>query len=75
METHKHDLSNLFRQLGHSGEAQDIDTFVAGHRLGAGVALAEAPFWTPVQAKFLVQAIAEDSDWAAAADALALRLA
>ncbi len=75
METNKHDLSNLFRQLGLSGEAQDIDAFVAGHRLGAGVTLAEAAFWTPVQAKFLAQSIAQDSDWAAAADALALRLA
>lgn len=74
MEIHKHDLNNLFRQLGYSGDAKDIDAFIAGHRLGAGMALADAPFWSPTQAKFLVQALSEDSDWAEAVDELAVRL-
>lgn len=74
METNRHDLSRLFLQLGLSGGPGDIDTFVAGHRLKAGSAMPEALFWTPMQAKFLAQALADDSDWSAAVDQLAVRL-
>ena len=71
METNSRDLSALFRQLGLSA---DIDAFVAAHPLPAGVPLANASFWSPAQAAFLAQAIAEDADWAEAVDALAARL-
>lgn len=74
METNPHDLRNLFAQLGLSGEKRDIDAFVRGHRLKAGTTLMDAPFWSPVQARFLRQALADDSDWSAAADELAVRL-
>ena len=74
METNIHDLSHLFRQLGLSGDAHDIDTFIANHRLEKGTRLALAPFWSPAQAKFLAQAFLDDSDWAEAADELAVRL-
>jgi hypothetical protein len=47
METNKHNLSNLFRQLGYSGEAKDIDLFIARNRLKKGVALTDAVFWSP----------------------------
>ena len=74
METNPHDLSRLFLQLGLPGGRGEIDIFVAKHRLRVGSALPEAPFWTPVQASFLAQALADDSDWSAAADELAVRL-
>lgn len=74
METHKHDLSHLFRQLGYSGAPQDIDEFVAQHRLKKGEALADAAFWTPAQAHFLRRALAEDSDWSEVVDQLSVRL-
>ncbi|MDD5336646.1 MAG: DUF2789 family protein [Rhodoferax sp.] len=74
VETNPHDLSRLLLQLGLPGGRGDIDTFVAKHRLRAGSAMPEASFWTPVQAKFLAQALADDSDWSAAVDELAVRL-
>jgi hypothetical protein len=74
VETNPHDLRNLFAQSGLSGEKCDMDAFVRGHRLEPGTTMADAPFWSPVQAKFLRQALADDSDWSAAADELAVRL-
>lgn len=74
MEINKHDLSNLFRQLGYSGEAEDIDLFIAGNRLEKGVALTDAVFWSTTQADFLKRALADDSDWAEAVDELSVRL-
>lgn len=74
METHKHDLSHLFRQLGYSGADKDIGDFIAAHRLAKGVALSDAAFWTPAQAHFLRRALAEDSDWSEVVDELSVRL-
>lgn len=74
METTAHNLGNLFRQLGLSGESTDVDRFIAEHPLPSGVALAQAPFWNAEQAAFLKQAIDDDSDWSEAADELAVRL-
>ncbi|UUZ63498.1 DUF2789 domain-containing protein [Polaromonas sp. P1(28)-13] len=74
MDTSHHDLSNLFLQLGLPGEPQAIDAFLADHRLHAGTALPEAPFWSRAQAEFLREALADDSDWAEAADELAMLL-
>jgi hypothetical protein len=74
METNQHDLSNLFRQLGYSGEAKDIETFIATHRLEAGTALLDAVFWSPPQAHFLERVLSDDSDWCEAVDELSVRL-
>jgi hypothetical protein len=74
MDTSAHDIAHLFEQLGLPSAPADIDAFVASHRLAQGVSLCKAPFWNPAQAQFLAQALADDSDWAEAADALALRL-
>lgn len=74
METLKHDWNHLFRQLGFSGAPQDIDAFLTTHRLEKGVALPDAPFWTPMQAHFLRRALAEDSDWSEVVDELSVRL-
>lgn len=74
MEILVHDLSNLFRQLGMAGDAENIDAFLAVNRLKPGTRLAEAHFWNPSQAQFLALAITNDSNWAIAADELATRL-
>lgn len=74
METMVHDLGNLFRQLGMAGDAENIDAFLAANHLEAGTRLGEAPFWNASQAQFLARAITDDSNWAIAADELAVRL-
>lgn len=74
MDTSRHDLPSLFAQLGLPGDAKAIDAFLASHRLARGLALPDAPFWTPAQAGFLREALADDSDWAELADELAMLL-
>ena len=74
MDTSPHLLRTLFAQLGLPNDPASRDAFLASHALGHGEALYEAPFWTPAQAEFLREAIADDSDWCEAADELATRL-
>ena len=74
MDTNPHNLPNLFKQLGLPGQAADIDAFIATHRLPQGTALVDAAFWTPGQAAFLKQSLADDSDWSEVVDELATRL-
>lgn len=70
-----HDLKDLFGQLGLPDDAVSIDRFIASHRpLPAGVALADAPFWSASQAQFLREEIDDDADWAELIDSLAVRL-
>lgn len=71
MEPAIHRLPDLFRQLGLPDDPASIERFLAAHRpLPAGTPLAEAPFWTPSQAQFLREEIAEDADWAELVDLL-----
>lgn len=66
-----HPFTELFAQLGLPSDEQSIRQFIASHTpLGAGIALAEAPFWTPAQAAFLREEILEDADWAEVVDQL-----
>ncbi|MDF3932662.1 DUF2789 domain-containing protein [Pseudomonas citronellolis] len=74
MDTTPHTFAELFKQLGLPNERQDIDAFLAGHRLEADQALADAPFWNEAQATFLREALDDDSDWAEEVDELAARL-
>ena len=74
MDTSRHDLNALFRQLGLPDSPKEIDAFIAGHAMPPGSALAEAPFWSAGQAAFLAQALAEDSEWTGAVDDLDSRL-
>ena len=68
-------LSQLFAQLGLPADMADIDAFIDRHGpLPEALPLAEAPFWTPAQAAFLREAVADDADWAEAADALSAAL-
>lgn len=71
MESSIHTLRDLFGQLGLPDDAASIEAFVAAHRpLPAGVALADASFWTPSQAQFLREEVADDADWAEIVDTL-----
>lgn len=71
MESPIHRLGDLFRQLGLPDDPAAIENFIAAHRpLPAGVALADAPFWTPSQAQFLREEINDDADWAELVDSL-----
>lgn len=75
MESGIHSMSNLFAQLGLPADSTGIDRFVDSHRpLAEGLALADAPFWTPAQAAFLRDEIIEDGDWAEVVDQLNLAL-
>ena len=75
MDTEKHNLPSLFRQLGLPSDQADIAEFVDSHRpLSDAVRLADAPFWSEAQAQFLREEIYEDSDWAEVVDQLNLML-
>lgn len=71
MELPNHTLSDLFEQLGLAADEAAIESFVALHRpLPEGLAVFDAPFWTPSQAQFLREKIREDADWAEVVDSL-----
>ena len=75
MDSSIHRIGDLFQQLGLPDDPAAIDNFIAAHRpLPAGVALADAPFWTPSQAQFLREKINDDADWAELVDSLAAQL-
>jgi len=68
-------LNTLFSQLGLPDDDSSIHSFVDEHSpLSPEVQLANAPWWSPAQADFLVEAIELDSDWAVVADELDLLL-
>jgi hypothetical protein len=71
MELSNHALADLFRQLGLPDDHASIETFITEHRpLPSAMRLADAPFWSPAQAAFLREEIAEDADWAELVDRL-----
>jgi hypothetical protein len=75
MEKSFHRFSELFAQLGLAHDAAGIREFLHKHApLPLQILLAEAPFWTPAQARLLKDLIAEDADWAEVADQLNLAL-
>ena len=64
MDTSTHNLTSLFEQLGLLASEQDISTFLHEHSpLDPEVKLVDAQFWNPGQRSFLIEALAEDSDW------------
>ena len=72
MEIAIHKLADLFGQLGLPDGPDAIEAFIAAHRpLPKNLPLADAPFWSPSQAQFLREEIAEDADWAELVDSLA----
>lgn len=77
MENAFHRFGDLFAQLGLPADNAGIREFIAAHTPLAGeIRLADAPFWSAVQARLLRELIAEDADWAEVVDHLdaALRL-
>ena len=75
MDTPLHRFHDLFAQLGLPNDAVAIQQFIAAHApLAAETALADAGFWTPAQALFLREALAQDADWAELADQLSAAL-
>jgi len=70
METHSHDMTSLFDQLGLPSDEENIQKFIEEHRLLADTTLFDADFWTDSQAKFLRDQIKADADWAVIIDTL-----
>ncbi|MCT8126834.1 DUF2789 domain-containing protein [Alishewanella sp. BS5-314] len=70
MDTSLHDLSTLFDQLGLENSPEQIQDFVRQHKISAGTALADAPFWNSAQASFLREGWRADSDWSDVIDEL-----
>ncbi|NRA56347.1 MAG: DUF2789 domain-containing protein [Gammaproteobacteria bacterium] len=71
MDTSDHNnMTVLFEQLGLAGSNEQINKFLSEHRLFEHQRIEQADYWTPSQAAFLQQAIAEDSDWAELVDHL-----
>ena len=74
MDTQTHNLSTLFAKLGLPEDPAGIDSFIREHPLPPDMLVADAPFWNQTQAKFLHDALREDSDWAEMVDELNVRL-
>ena len=71
MDTPLHRFHDLFAQLGLPYDEAAIQLFIATHApLAAETSLAGAAFWTPAQALFLREALAQDADWAELVDQL-----
>jgi len=71
MESPIHNLPALFKQLGLSDDAVDIDKFIAAHSpLKPELHLADAFFWSEGQRQLLQDEILEDADWAEVIDQL-----
>lgn len=63
METPIHNLTNLFDQLGLQSDNASITNFIKEHSpLAKHISLADASFWTSVQAAFLREEILKDAD-------------
>ena len=64
MDLSAHTLATLFEQLGLPSSESAINEFIDQHSpLDPQLALQEASFWNPGQRSFLIEALAEDSDW------------
>lgn len=75
MEASYHPFCELFAQLGLPSQEPQIRSFIQAHSpLPDDVALADAPFWTPAQARLLRETWAADADWAPLVDQLDLAL-
>ncbi len=75
MENGIHTLKDVFAQLGLPNGDEEIATFIKQHSpLPDFIRLADAPCWTPSQAAFLREELAEDADWAEVVDRLSAAL-
>uniref|UniRef100_A0A486XIC5 DUF2789 domain-containing protein n=1 Tax=Rheinheimera sp. BAL341 TaxID=1708203 RepID=A0A486XIC5_9GAMM len=70
MDTSVHNLKTLFAQLGLRNSENDIAQFLSQHKLAAGTAIEDAPFWQPSQASFLRESLKQDAEWCEIIDEL-----
>ena len=71
METARHRMSDLFKQLGLAHGPEDVAQFIAQHQgRGHHEGLVQAPVWNPSQQAFLNEAIDQDAEWAGVAERL-----
>lgn len=63
-------LNSLFAQLGLDNNDQAINRFIRQHKLAAGMAIQDAPFWNSAQASFLRESLKQDADWCVVIDEL-----
>lgn len=69
MDINSPTLNDLFAQLGLPDDNANIAAFIAAHKpLPHELTLIQAPWWTPSQAEFLKEAIADDAQWAIIVD-------
>lgn len=75
MESTTHSIANLFAQLGLPSDKDAIDAFIRAHApLAHDVQLVDAGFWSPAQAAFLKDELADDADWSTVIDTLDVQL-
>ena len=74
MDTSLHTMPNLFLQLGLANDEQAIADFIRYNQLFDNEPLQNAHIWTPAQAAFIEECLAEDSDWAEVVDQLNMQL-
>ncbi len=75
MDTSSHTINTLFDQLGLPSADSEIERFIESHRTETGLDPIEgAQFWSPSQARFIQQALADDSDWSEVVDELNILL-
>mgnify|MGYP000625113383 CR=1 FL=1 len=71
MDTSDHyDMCSLFAQMGLPSEPEQVNQFLREHRLFENQVIAQADFWSPAQAAFIMEATAQDSDWTELVDHL-----
>ncbi|MFT5312187.1 MAG: hypothetical protein ACI8Z9_000664 [Paraglaciecola sp.] len=71
MENNHTTMSDLFQQLGLASDEKSVDAFIHQHSgLAQRVHIEDAPFWSPQQAEFIANALAEDAEWAELIDQL-----
>lgn len=74
MDTSAHTLSTLFAQLGLDNSEQAIAEFIRQHKLTAGLAIQDAPYWNSAQASFLRESLKLDAEWCEIIDELNILL-
>ena len=74
MDTTKHDINTLFAQLGLPNSEEQIDDFIANHKLDDTTLLQNAPFWDEAQQHFLAESLEEDGAWSEVIDELDVRI-
>jgi len=75
MDTSTHSMSTLFEQLGLPSDRRSIENFIAhNHMRDAAQLLQQHRCWNPSQARFIAEALEQDSDWAEVVDELNTRL-